>query len=181
LVGVVTTAAAGWEVVADAACDVGLEGSNSRRADAANAHRAGVVAGVVGDPPAPVAGTLAVAALMRGTRDGLTVAVAAGAAVRLADLDDALDAAALDGREAALCARLLDGEAEVSCEEELDPAASSALATALPEAMAAPTPKATASAPSRPTCAAAFIEGLIDFTPVGSFSDLTVPNREPHV
>jgi hypothetical protein len=75
----------------------------------------------------------------------------------------------------------LDGEPEVSCEEELDPAASSAQATAVPEAIAAPTPKATASAPSRPTCAAAFIEGLIDFTPVGSFSDLTVPNREPHV
>ena len=47
----------------------------------------------------------------------------------------------------------------------------------MPEAIAAPTPKATASAPSRPTCAAAFIEGLIDFTPVGSFADLTVPNR----
>jgi hypothetical protein len=172
----VTTAAVGWAVVAVAACAIGLDGANSRRAPAANAQTAGAAAGVVGEPPTPVVGTLAVAAVMRGTGDGLTLAVAAGAAVRLADLEAEPDAAADDGREAALCARLLDGEPEVSCEEELDPAASSAQATAVPEAIAAPTPKATASAPNRPTCAAAFIEGLIDFTPVGSFADLTVPN-----
>ena len=162
LVGEVTTAAAGvtgWEVVAVAACDVGLEGLNSRRAQAANAHSAGAVAGVVGEPPTPVAGALAAAAVMRGTRDGLTVAVAAA---RGADF-------AADGRDDACCDRLCDAEAEASCPDEPLPEELSAQATALLEAIAAPTPRATASAPNRHTCAAAFIEGLIDFTPVGSF------------
>jgi len=167
-VGDVTTAAAG----------VAGWGSNSRRADAANAHSAGVVAGVVGEPPTPVPGTLATAVALRGTRDGLTVAVAAGAAARLADFEAAADAAAVDGREDARCARLWDAEADVSCADEPASPGASAQATAVPEAIAAPTPKATASAPNRPTCAAALIEGLINSTSVGSFSALTVPNRQ---
>jgi len=164
-VGDVTTAAAG----------VAGWGSNSRRAEAANAHSAGVVAGVVGEPPAPVAGTVATAAVMRGTRDELTVAVARLAAV---EGDGVRDAAAVDGREDARCARLWDAEADVSCADEPASPGASAQATAVPEAIAAPTPKATASAPNRPTCAAALIEGLINSTSVGSFSALTVPNRQ---
>ena len=156
------TAAVGRAAAADAACDVEVAWRNSRRAPAANAHTAGAAAGVVGEPP--VVGAVAAAAVMRGTGEGLTVAVAAGAAVRLAD----------DGR----CARLWDAEADVLCTDDPASPVASAQATAVPEAIAAPTPNATASAPNRPMCAAAFIEGLIDFTPVGSFSDLTVPNRQ---
>ena len=141
--------------MADAICDVDVVGSNSRRAHAASAHTAGVVAGVVGELPTPVPGAL--------TRDALTVA---GAATRWAAFDGnaAPDAAAVDGREA----RLWDAEADVVFPDEPALPEASAQATAVLEAMAAPTPKATASAPSRPTCAAALIEGLIHSTPVGS-------------
>lgn len=165
--GEVTTAAVGWAVVTDAAgCDVVLEGSNSRRAAAANAHAAGVAAGVAGEPPTPVFGTLAAAAVMRGTRDGRTVAV--GGAARFADFDAVPDADEEDGRDDGRCARLWDAEADDLCADEPESPEASAQATAVPEAMAAPTPKATASAPNRPTCTAALIEGLIRSTPVGS-------------